>query len=128
VARLVTRDDPFDRVDRSARDLAASAAPEAAGSLAALGVAEAAELLSPAEARALLALVHSGAVAPGVLSDKLQIVVEERRNYDPVKAIAALTTLAPERTLVVETSSHTPLQVARTIIAGVKKMGLWVMG
>jgi hypothetical protein len=121
LARMLTRNDPFDWVKRAATDGQASVAPEALDSFAALGVAEASDLFSRTEEHALLALVHSGAVAAADLRDKLTIVVEERRNYDPAKAIAALTALAPERTFVIETSSYTPLQVARAIIAGVKK-------
>ena len=121
LARMLTRNDPFDWVKRAATDGQASVAPETLDSFAALGVAEASGLFSHTEEHALLALVHSGAVAAADLRDKLTIVVEERRNYDPAKAIAALTTLAPERTFVIETSSYTPLQIARAIIAGVKK-------
>jgi len=123
LARMLTRNDPFDWVKRTAPDGQTSVAPQALDSFAALGIAEASDLFSPTEEHALLALVHSGAVAAADLRDKLTIVVEERRNYDPAKAIAALTALAPERTFVIETSTYTPLQVARAIIAGVKKAG-----
>jgi hypothetical protein len=46
------------------------------------------------------------------LRAKLQIVVEERRNYDPQAAIAYLKTHAPDRTLLIDTT-----QVAADVAA-----------
>jgi hypothetical protein len=110
VARLMGRNDPFDQ-------LAAAPAPGAtAQSFAALGVAEAVGLFTPAEEAALLQLAQTPA-ARDDLRRSLAIVAEERRNYDPAATRAALLHAAPERTLVVDTAAHDPAAVAQQILA-----------
>jgi hypothetical protein len=56
--------------------------------------------------------VGSGTITVEELRAKLQIVVEERRNYDPQAAIAYLKTHAPNRTLLIDTT-----QVAADVAA-----------
>lgn len=107
IRRLLGRQDTFDQV--------AGIAPAAGHDFAALGVPEADALLSAAEQEALLALVARGETNGEELAAKLKIVVEERRNYDPAAAIVALRALAPQRTLVIDTTQHTPDEAAALI-------------
>jgi hypothetical protein len=112
VQRLLGRNDAFDRV-------ASSADISTVGSLAdfqSLGVPEAAVLFTGDEGESLLELARQGAVAVDDLRAKLQIVVEERRNYDPRATLAALRAAAPARTLYVDTMLYPPDQVAQQIV------------
>jgi len=72
-------------------------------------------LFSAEELSRLSRLVSDGSVAVDDLRAKVAIVVAERQNYDPSAAIAALQRLAPERTLVVDTTLHTPDSAARRV-------------
>jgi L-alanine-DL-glutamate epimerase-like enolase superfamily enzyme len=104
------RNDPFDQ-------LAAAPAPGAtAQSFAALGVAEAVGLFTPAEEAALLQLAQTPA-ARDDLRRSLAIVAEERRNYDSAATRDALLHAAPDRTLVIDTAAHDPAAVAQRIMA-----------
>lgn len=105
VERLLGRNDAFDRVGGSAPTMANGSGH----SLAAIGVPEGDDLFTPDEVTHLLALaappVGSGAIDPADLRAKVQIVVEERRNYDPHAAIAVLQQRAPTRTLRIDTTN-----------------------
>lgn len=109
VQRLLGRNDAFDQV------ASPSTQPHTtdAASFAALGIPEASRLFTPAEELSLLALAHSGEVSAANLRAKLQIVVEERLNYDPAATRAALLAAAPQRTLVIDTVANAPAQGAR---------------
>jgi hypothetical protein len=111
--RLLDRADPFDwaGVDRPARGAAAPPADR----LSALGVPDADVVLGDSQQRALLALVAAGQVALEDLRAMLAVVVEERRNYDPDAARAALLTAAPARTRVVDTAALGPEEVAAAL-------------
>ncbi len=113
VQRLLGRNDAFDRVKTASHEFGQGAIR----SFADLGLPAASHLFTTEEETALLALVHRGEVSPADLAAKLKIVVEERRNYDPDAALAALTALAPARTLAVDTTLHSPAQAAG-LIAG----------
>jgi len=114
VQRLLTRNDAFDQV--------ATAVPV---DHAALGLDGAEAFFTPDEIAALVALVERGEVTVADLRAKLQIILEERRNYDPVAAIDVLQTRSPERTLVVDTARHYPNQVVAAIV---EKLGNWGIG
>lgn len=106
VERLLGRGDGFDRV----------AVPATGGDARpGLDVPGAEALFSPAEEARLLGLVASEAVSAEDLRAKVAIVVTERQNYDPSAAIAALQRLAPQRTVVVDTTTNTPEQAAERI-------------
>ena len=64
----------------------------------------------------LLALVNSGQVSADDLAAKLRIVVEERRNYDPWRPAPLVMDLAPFRSVVVDTTEHSP-EGAATLIS-----------
>ncbi|MBP7963410.1 MAG: AAA family ATPase [Caldilineaceae bacterium] len=113
VQRLLGRNDAFDRVASVSHKTSAGDIR----SFADIGLPAAKEVFGPSQERALLALVHRGEVTAADLAAKLKIVVEERRNYDPDAAQSALQTLAPSRTLVVDTTRHSPTEAAR-LMAG----------
>jgi hypothetical protein len=118
VQRLLTRNDRFDQV------AVATAAPETSVDLAGLGLAADDELFTPAESQPLLALVQQGEVSAAELRAKLQIVREERRNYDPLAAIDLLHAQAAARTLVIDTTVHDPEAVVTAIVGRVQAWGL----
>lgn len=107
VERLLSRGDAFDRV-------ATPAVPGDEG-FSGLDVPGADALFSAGERARLAGLVAAGLASPEELRAKLAIVVAERQNYDPAAAIDALQRLAPARTLVVDTTTHTPQQAAMRI-------------
>ena len=105
VQRLLGRSDRFDQISSNE---AISTATSGQNSLAAVGVADGDALFTPDEITALLQSaappVGSGTIAVEELRAKLQIVVEERRNYDPQAAIAYLKAHASDRTLLIDTT------------------------
>lgn len=126
VQRLLGRNDAFDKIAVSTPPPQTHSPHPNLGArvrvqtLAEIGVADADALFSPQEAAVLLELtakpVEEGGVSVDDLRAKLQIVVEERRNYDPVAAQAVLQKLAPERTLAIDTTLQPPAVVAQTIV------------
>jgi hypothetical protein len=105
VQRLLGRGDAFDQV--------ASVESGAQGeSFAALGIPEAATVFAPEQERDLFAWARRASVTDSDLRDKLAIVVEERRNYDPGATAAALRAHAPERLLYMDTTTHGAKEVA----------------
>ncbi len=117
IQRLLGRRDAFDQV---------TTAPGVAQThgFAGLGVTDAAGLFTPEEERALLALVETGAVTAADLRAKLQIVAEERRNYDPATTRAALLRWAGERALIIDTTHHRVDAVARLTARQVRAWGI----
>lgn len=117
VQRLLGRSDRFDQISSTS-----AINPSATGqnSLAAVGVAEGDALFSAAEIATLLQStappIGTGTIAVDELRAKLQIVVEERRNYDPQAAIAYLTAHAPDRTLLIDTTRVTAEVAAQQVV------------
>ena len=115
ICRLLQRQDAFDQVNL--------ALPQTDSRL----VAELPELetiFTPDEVATLHAMVETGQFTPEELRAKLKIVAEERRNYSPQAAKAALVTNAPERTLIVDTVVNDPPASARLINATLMDWGL----
>lgn len=119
VQRLLGRSDRFDRISS-----AGGAGATEAGTLAAIGVTDGDALFTPEAVQALLQLavppVGTGTVAVEELRAKLQIVVEERRNYDPQAAIAHLRAHAAARTLIIDTTAVTAAAAAQQIVEWVQ--------
>jgi len=109
VQRLLGRNDAFDQVGGSSTTLPSQMK---VANFAMLGLPEASALFNPTEEQHLLALVQQGAVSAHDLRAKLQIVMEERRNYDPTEAIAVLQSDVPARSLILDTTRYTPDEVA----------------
>lgn len=116
VQRLLNRQDDFDQVNTTPAANAAAPLPAAQG-FAALGIPEAATLFSPAEETILLGWLRRGDVSAADLRAKLQIVVEERRSYDPAATLAALRQHAPARTLHLDTVALSAQAVATRMLA-----------
>lgn len=117
VQRLLGRNDAFDQVGSGSTT---AAPPTHVASFAALGLPEASALFNRAEEQRLLALVQPNGVTAEDLRAKLQIVIEERRNYDPAAAITVLQSQAPNRTLVIDTTQNSPSEVVANISHFVK--------
>lgn len=121
VQRLLGRQDSFDQIGAQG---ACEAEATDTLSFAALGAAEAAQLFSSDEQRGLLALVTQGSVSAQEMAAKLQIVVEEKRNYDPAATRRALLNCAAERSLIVDTTLHPAKTIARLILDKLRDWGL----
>ncbi len=101
VERLLQRQDAFDQVDGNT-----------AVRFCWEEMAEGRDLFTRQERDHLSALVNRGEVDGAELAAKLAIVAAERRNYDPHAAVEILRAAAPDRTVVVDTTTHTPDAVA----------------
>jgi hypothetical protein len=112
--RLLGRGDAFDRIQ-----VAAGASVDAT-SFATLGLPEAGAIFSPAEEATILGWLQQGIVTRDELRAKLQIVIEERRSYDPVATYEALVAHAPQITLSIDTVTNPPAAVAGQVIAWLK--------
>lgn len=106
VSRLLGRADAFD-----AMGSAAATRPDSQ----ALLPPEADAIFAPHEAAGLRTLVERGAILADDLRAKVEIVLEERRNYDPATTRAALETTAGERALVINTTHVSAQEAARRI-------------
>ena len=113
VARLMGRNDPFDQIGGQTGTRTAC---DGLDSFAALGVSEAAGMFTREEEEALLDMVRTQQVTADDLRNSLAIVLEEQRSYDPAATVAALRTVAPARTRVIDTARNTPTQVAAEIL------------
>ena len=117
--RLLNRRESFDNITKlEAKDEVIVA--EGLRSLDALGVPEAAQFFTQAQEQQLLRLIERGLFTAVDVCDKLKILVEERRNYNPVATLSALQEIARERTLVIDTTKLTPKEIAQKIIASLK--------
>ncbi len=123
VERLLQRQDAFDQVSANAggqRPGPSDGAPRATRHStidSGVGfrwdeVAEGRDLFTRAEQAHLAALVSRGEVDGAELAAKIAIVAAERRNYDPHAAVEILRAAAPDRTVVVDTTAHSPVEVA----------------
>lgn len=115
IQRLLKRRDPYDQMGSPNQESSATQQ-----SFAALGVPEAATLFTAEQEEALFALVQRKEISLNDLHDKLRLMTVERRLYDAKATLAALERLAPARTLVIDTTSHNPQQVAQQIISKVR--------
>lgn len=113
IHRLLGRHDKFDQI--SSLSTAANQG-QRLNSLAQLGIEEVGDLLTREQEEALLKLVRSGEVSKADLQAKLRIVLAERQNYDPIATRLTLQTLAPERTIFVDTTQYRPNEIAELVI------------
>ena len=123
VERLLQRQDAFDQVSANAggqRPAPSDGTPNATrhsssdsdGGFRWEEVAEGRELFTGEEQAYLAALVSRGEVDGPELAAKIAIVAAERRNYDPHAAVEILRAAALDRTVVVDTTTHAPAEVA----------------
>jgi hypothetical protein len=109
--RLLGRGDAFDRVD------VATLTHENATNFAELGLPEASDIFNSADETTIVNWLQQGFVTVDELAAKLQIVMAERRSYDPLATLESLQRHAPHATLFVDTVTHAPEAVARMVIA-----------
>jgi hypothetical protein len=119
VRRLLARNDAFDQTSATPAVVAVSSQD-----FASLGLLEARDIFTAEDEAALCALVAQGQASADDLRAKVQIVLEERRNYDPLAAIELLTSCAPKRTLVIDTTKGSPDEVADTLVQQFRVWGL----
>ncbi len=105
VERLLQRQDAFDHV----ADL------NAAAGFRWEDAAQGRELFTQEEQDRLAALVRRGEVDGAEIAAKVAIVAAERRNYDPHAAAEILRREALDRTVVVDTTTHSPAEAAAAI-------------
>ena len=123
VERLLQRQDAFDQVSANAggqRPGPSDGTPDATRHCSSASdggfrweeVAEGQDLFTREEQDHLAALVSRGEVDGAELAAKIAIVAAERRNYDPHAAVEILRAAALDRTVVVDTTTHAPAEVA----------------
>jgi hypothetical protein len=81
-----------------------------------LGLPEASTIFNTTEETTILNWVRHGIVTNAELRAKLQIVIEERRSYDPVATLDALRAHAPHATLYIDTVTYGPAAIATQVI------------
>lgn len=110
--RMLKRNDPHDQIKQSLIDNFYS---NNVTSFADLGVAEANQIFDAEEEQALIKMVQSGEIAAKDLQDKLKIMLIDHESYDS-DGSAVLEKLAPERSVLIDTTINSPEQVASIII------------
>ena len=130
VERLLQRQDAFDQVSENSggqrsvasgqRPVPSDDTPDATRHCSSASdggfrweeVAEGQDLFTGEEQDHLAALVSRGEVDGAELAAKIAIVAAERHNYDPYAAVEILRAAAFDRTVVVDTTTHSPTEVA----------------
>ena len=123
VERLLQRQDAFDQVSENSggqRSVPSDDTPDATRHCSSASdggfrweeVAEGQDLFTGEDQDHLAALVSRGEVDGAELEAKIAIVAAERRNYDPHAAVEILRAAALDRTVVVDTTTHSPTEVA----------------
>lgn len=106
IERLLGRGDSFDQL---------GSVPQG-GAGAAFRLGEWGDFLPPTAVARLEHLVQTGQIPPDEMLAKVKIVRTERENYDPDTAVSALQTLAPDRTLVMDTEALSPAEIAARVV------------
>lgn len=112
--RLLMRNDSFDHVAKPMKIIHDHEVRKN-NNFADLEIPEVSELFSSEETAAILAQVEQGLYSPSALRDRLKIMIEERKSYDPFSTKATLKKLAPERNLVIDTTYNSPEQIAKKV-------------
>jgi hypothetical protein len=114
VQRLLGRGDAFDHINTTTSTLPTGTNTT---SFVDLGLPEASTIFSATEEQSMIDWLQRGLVSSADLRAKLQIVIEERRSYDPAATRNALQHHAPQRTLYLDTVTHGPNAVAAQTIS-----------
>jgi len=112
--RLLTRQDSFDRIGQSS-PIACNNDTQKISSLAELGLPEAVNFFSPEETTRILTQINQGDYSIAEVRDRLKIIVEEQKNYDPLAARSVLELLPTHRTLFIDTTLNSPESIAQKI-------------
>ncbi|NEO40897.1 MAG: AAA family ATPase [Moorea sp. SIOASIH] len=114
--RLLTRQDSFDSIGKFS-PVNYNTNENQISSFAQLGVPEAINLFSPQETTDILTQLNQGYYSLTDLCDRLKIIVEEQKNYDPLAARVFLETLSGSRTLFIDTTVDTPDFIAQKVMS-----------
>ena len=120
--RLLKRKDPYDRMTKFKQDN--NSMLEEVDSFAALGIPEAAKFFSFDEEQMLLEMARNGSVTLQELRDILQLLCVESSLYNKDETIATLFSLAPERTLIIDTTTLNLKEVTAKIIGRFQELGI----
>ena len=112
--RLLTRNDAFDKITKSVEDTIVFRQKNL--SFSALGIPEASSLFTLTEAQEIFTGIKTGIYQQTEVSQKLKILVEESINYDSQATKIALQAIAPQRTLLLDTTKFTTQQIAQKLI------------
>ncbi|MGD1703301.1 hypothetical protein [Dapis sp. BLCC M229] len=85
-------------------------------SFSALGIPEASSLFTFAEAQEIFTGIKTGIYQHTEVSQRLKILVEENINYDSEATKIALQAIAPQQTLLLDTTKFTPQQIAQKLL------------
>ena len=124
IKRILARQDVYDQFSDNPGEQNPSPSPQELDSFATIGVSEAAGLLSTDEEQELLSLVRDGHASLTELRDKLRLILVERSLYKMEATLAALQTLAPDRTAFLNPAVQTPQQIAAKINSHLIKVGM----
>ncbi|NEP86091.1 MAG: AAA family ATPase [Okeania sp. SIO2C2] len=113
--RLLTRSDAFDRITKYPDNEVVN--PQKIMSFSDFGIPEASNLFTFDEEQEILTLLERGVYNSVDVCERLNILVEESRNYDSEATKTALQTIAPERTLLLDTTKFSPQQLTQKILA-----------
>jgi hypothetical protein len=105
LSRLLGRADPFDRVEIPASGAGVDGDDDAI-------LEEARNFLQPAEIEALKCAIAAGDPPISDIRAKLAIIREEQSSYEPGGALAALRSVAGDRSLIIDTGTLDPAGVA----------------
>jgi hypothetical protein len=115
--RLLDRRDPYDRMTDFQQHYRDKSSTNEISDFKQLDVPEAEAIFTPEEEQELLGWLHNGDISLADLRNILKLVSVERSLYQKEDTISALLALAPERTLVIDTTSNTVGEVAQEIVS-----------
>ncbi|NEP07241.1 MAG: AAA family ATPase [Okeania sp. SIO2G4] len=113
--RLLTRSDAFDKITKYPDNEVVN--PQKIMGFSDFGIPEASNLFTCDEEQEILTLLERGVYNSVDVCERLNILVEESRNYNSEATKTALQTIAPERTLLLDTTKFSPQQLTQKILA-----------
>ena len=124
IGRILERHDPYDRFSSQPWGGNPSGSLEAVNSFAAIGEPGASAVFSAEDEQELVAMVRDGQVSVEEMRDKLRLIVTERSLYRLEDTMAALRSLAADRTHIIDTTRHSPGQIAQAIMSDLRQAGV----
>ena len=117
IKRILDRQDPYDRFFPEGGNPNTAASARHLVSFAEIGEPKAAQMFTVQEEQELLGMVNMGEITAEELRDKLHLILVERNLYDMRTTVGALRSAAPDRTLFVDTTRYTPVQIAEQVVS-----------
>ncbi|NES73007.1 MAG: AAA family ATPase [Okeania sp. SIO2D1] len=113
--RLLTRNDAFDRITKYPDNEVVN--QKKIMDFSDFGIPEASNLFTFDEEQEILTLLERGLYNSVDVCERLNILVEESRNYNSEATKTALQAIAPERILLLDTTRFSPQQITQKILA-----------